>query len=471
MNKIIFVQREMEDRLGAMILSAYLKSHGFDTEIVIESRKKIKEVISKKPDFIGISVMTPSVDWALNICKVLKKNLPETLIILGGPHPTFYPQVIEEKDVDIICIGEGEKPLLEVMKNFDGTLESVANTPNLWIKNNGTITKNKPCSLLTVEELSNLPFCDRSHYINHPTLNKTPLRRFLTSRGCPFSCSYCFNSGYKKIYEKLGIMVRQRTVDSVIEELKELKKIGVQVVDFSDDQFLLSKDWTKEFCDKYKKEISIPFVINSIAKFIDNENVKELKRAGCWSVNFAIESGVEQIRRTIYGKPTSDEEIYRASEALNSNDMPFVTYNMIGLPDESLEDIFRTIEINQQIDTTYPWCSILQPYPGTKIADYVREKRNMKEDKFSYSYFQSGIIGDPVQIRIYENSQKLFAYLVKNKIGYEKFKKLVHDNSIVSRFYPLAFYWHYGQGIKRRYRYSWTGLFKYWLYSRNTNHG
>ena len=95
-----------------MILSAYLKSNGFDSEIIVEPKKNIRKIKAKKPDFIGISLMSPSVDWTLATCKFLKVHLPDSLVILGGPHPTFFPQVIEEDGVDIICVGEGEKPLL-----------------------------------------------------------------------------------------------------------------------------------------------------------------------------------------------------------------------------------------------------------------------------------------------------------------------------------------------------------------------
>ncbi len=469
MNKIIFVQRESEDRLGVMILTAYLKANGIDAEIIIDPYKRINVIKQLKPDFIGISLLSPSVDWTLSTCRFLKKHLPGVVTVLGGPHPTFFPNVVEQDGVDIVCVGEGEKPLLQMLQSYDGTFASIENTPNLWIKKNNTIKKKTLIPLLTKDELSELPFCDRRHYSQHPRLRNTPHRRVWTSRGCPYSCSYCFNSNYKEIYKGLGVMVRQRSVDSVINELKQLKTIGVEVLDFVDDHFLLSKKWIQDFCEQYRKHVGLPFVCNTTAQHIDTDMVIALKSAGCRSLNFAIESGVESIRKNIYNKNITDEHIYTAAEVLNTHGLPFLTYNMLGLPEETLEDMYRTVKINQQINTTYPWCSILQPYPGTEIAEHVmKSEGELSAQVFTYSYFQSSVIGEPKRRKMIRNAVKLFAHCVNGNVSYDEFVRMVQDVSIKSYLYPFIFYYHYGTGIKSRYGYSWHELFKFWLYSRSS---
>jgi len=265
------------------------------------------------------------------------------------------------------------------------------------------------------------------------------------------------------MYKDLGTMVRQRSVDSIIGELKEIKNFGAEVIDIVDDQFLLSKNWTFEFCEKYRKYINLPFKCNSAARQINKDIVVALKSAGCRCVDFAIECGVEKTRKEIFDKPITDEDIYNAADVLHSNNMPFLTYNMVGLPSETLEDIFQTVKINQKIKTPYPQCSILQPYPGTKIATHIGKGELQK--KFTYSFFQSSALGDSKRQRQISNAQKLFTYFVTHNIGYDKFACMVNSQSLVSRFYPLCFYWHYGQIIRKRYGYSWPALFKFWLYS------
>ena len=467
MNEIVFVQREKEDKLGPMILTAYLKSHGFDARIIINPYKNIAKIKDLKPDFIGISLLTPSLKWTIAVCQFLKEQLPQAKIILGGPHPTFFPQVIEEKDVDIICLGEGEKSLLKLLYSFDGTIKSIENIPNLWIKKGQSLIKSARLNpLLTEEELSQLPPSDRTHYDHYHVLKRNPNKKIWTSRGCPYSCSYCFNAKYKEIYKGLGKMVRQRSVESVISELKELKKFGWKCLEIVDDQFVISKDWIFEFSEKYAKEINLPFFCSSTANQITYEIVGALKKCGCRAMYFAIESGVEKTRKEIYNKKISDSEIYNAADALHSHDMPFLTFNMVGIPDESLEDIYATVRINQEIRTAYPWCSILQPYPSTKMAEIFKNNIDISSSP-SYSYFETSCINDPVKKRIFSNAQQLFAYMVKFNSSFEKFVKLVKNPPLkIDKFYPLIFYYFYGQGIKKRASIRWSILFRYWLYSK-----
>ncbi|RJQ45289.1 MAG: radical SAM protein [Nitrospiraceae bacterium] len=469
MNKIVFLQKEVEDKLGPMILTAYLKANGFDAEIIINPQRHIRELKKNPPAFIGMSLCSPSVNWVISTARYIRENLPGSKIVLGGPHPTFFPQIVEQPDIDIVCVGEGEKPLLQVLKNYDGSISSIKDVPNLWIKDGDTIIKNDVGQLLTEEELSQLPFADRSHYDAYPVLRNNPHKKVWTSRGCPFNCSYCFNHAYKKIYKGHGKIIRQRSVESVINEIKELKKYGWKTLEIIDDQFLLSKDWVREFCDKYTKEIARPFACISSAKQIDSEVVGMLKKAGCVIMYFAIESGVEKIRREIYNKPVTNNDIYRAADALHSHNVSFVTFNMVGLPDESLEDIYETVRINQSIKATYPVCSILQPYPGTHIAEIIR-KQTGKDfgNKFTYSYFQSSIIDDPDKRRLFNNAQKLFGYFVKSDVKYDKFVRLVkHPVLHIDRLYPLVFYWNFGRDIKDRYGIGWLSLLRYWLYSKS----
>ena len=223
-------------------------------------------------------------------------------------------------------------------------------------------------------------------------MRNNPHKKLWTARGCPFRCSYCFNSAYKELYKGLGKTVRQRTVGSVIDELRELKQFGWKCLEFVDDHFLLSEAWVYEFAERYAKEIGMPFSCFSAAKQVKPDVVKALKHAGCTTLCFAIESGVERIRREIYNKAITNEDIYKAADALHTHNMPFLTFNMIGLPDETMEDIYETIKLNTEIKTTYPWCSILQPYPGTPIAEYIKQQGYATLEKFTYSYFQESII-------------------------------------------------------------------------------
>ncbi len=468
MADIVFVQKEIEDKLGPMTLVAYLKSFGFDARIIIDPFKNIKAIKELKPKFIAISLCSASLEWALRACRFIKKELPGTLTVLGGPHPTYFPQVVEEPEVDIVCVGEGEKSMLRMVQQYDGTIESIKDVPNLWMIDGARIIKNPLAPLLTDEELSELPPCDRSHYADYPALRNNPHKKIWTSRGCPYQCSYCFNHAYNAMYQSLGKIVRRRRVDTVIAELKELKKYGWQCLEIVDDQFLLSSEWALEFCNKYANDIALPFSCFSTANVISRDIVDALKKAGCRVVSFGVESGVERIRREVYHKAITDAHIYRAADILRSAQMPFLTFNMVGLPDETLDDLYATVKMNQDIGTTYPWCSIICPYPGTKIADYMSLKGGIDiSKKFQYSYFQGSVIKDKAEREIFLNTQKLFSFLVRTKSSRDQFIRLVKDPSLgIEKLYSLMFYWHYGRDIRRRYGISFLTLFRYWLYSK-----
>jgi len=468
MNSIIFIQREIEEKLGGMVLTSYLRSLGYEARIVINPRKNIRLLKKLRPEVIGISLLTPSLKWALATARFIKAQLPDTLLILGGPHPTFCPEVVREPGVDAICVGEGEKFLRMLMERYDGTLSSIREVPNIRLKDGDAIIRNPVSSLLSAEELSELPPADRRLYQDYPALKKSPVKSIWTSRGCPYGCSYCFNALYNRIYHGQGLIFRQRSVESVIKELKELKQYGWKGLNIVDDQFLCRREWVEEFCARYKKEIVLPFQCLGTATQIEPSLVAILKRAGCEVVYFGIESGVEEIRLKRYNKPVRDDDIYRAAEALHLHGMPFLTYNMIGLPDETIDDIYQTVKINQEIETTYPWCSILQPYPGTAIAEEMTIRRcDQDAGSFPYSYFQESVIDDPIKSELFFNAQKLFPYLVLKKVSYDKFVRMVRRRASFARLlYPPVFYWFFGKGLRDRYDLSWLAMFRYWIYSK-----
>jgi len=468
MNSIIFIQREIEEKLGVMVLTAYLRSRGYDARIVINPRKNIRLLKKLRPEIIGISLLTPSLKWALAAARFIKAQLPDTLLILGGPHPTFRPEVVRESGVDAICIGEGEKSLGLLMERYDGSLSSIRDVPNIRVKDGDSVTKTPVSSLLSADELSELPPADRTLYQDYPALRKSPVKSVWTSRGCPYACSYCFNAFYNRIYHGQGVIFRQRSVNSVIEELKELKQYGWKGLNIVDDQFLCRREWVEEFCCRYEKEIMLPFQCLATATQIKPALVSLLKRAGCEVIYFGIESGVEEIRMKRYNKPVRDDDIYYAAEALHLHGMPFLTYNMVGLPDETIDDIYRTVRINQEIETTYPWCSILQPYPGTALAEEMTIKRRDQDaGSFPYSYFQESVINDPIKRELFFNAQKLFPYLVRKKVDYDKFVRLVKRPARSARLlYPPVFYWFFGKGVRERYNLSWSAMFRYWIYSK-----
>ncbi|MBI5375796.1 MAG: B12-binding domain-containing radical SAM protein [Candidatus Schekmanbacteria bacterium] len=413
MARIAFLQNFWYEFLGTMYISALLKDRGHTCEVFIESgEKNFTESITRfKPDLIGFYTTTGTHGWALSRASKLKK-LTGSRVILGGPHPTFFPEVIENEAVDIICMGEGEYAMIELAERLDSG-KSFADIQNLHVKSNGAITRNDLRPL--IDDLDTLPPPDRALYDKYPSLQDN--LSVFTGRGCPFDCSFCFNRPYIKLYKDKGKPIRRHSPRWVIEELKRIIRLyKTKFIRFDDEVFILNNKWLTEFLPIYKKEIGLPFTCLLHVKLVTPEVVELLKESGCQMAYFGIESGNEEIRNVALRKGIKEEEMMRSAELLNKAGIKIGTYNMLGLPGETVDKAFETVHINQRIGVEYPWCSLYQPYPGTDLENYCREKGLLGEDyscdSISASFFKRSVVENKEKKEL-ERLQKLFHIAVQ----------------------------------------------------------
>jgi radical SAM superfamily enzyme YgiQ (UPF0313 family) len=383
MAKIAFVQEEQRARFGIMILSAVLKEVGHKCEVFIDEKSEdiISDITEYKPDIISFSTMTPGITFALNLARKIRTKTGAT-IIMGGPHPTFYPEVIEEDCLDIICIGEGEYALRDLADSIDAKSDYTG-IQNLWVKQNGTIHKNELRDLI---DLNQLPPYDRDiYYAKFPDLQNAPTKQIFTTRGCPFNCTYCFNNSFKKLYRDKGPYVRYQSVERVIAEIGSIEtKYGMEWLQIIGDTINTDKKWFVAFLTAYKQKFKTPFLLNVRIDLIDEDMVRLMKEAKCDRVDYAIESGDEWIRKNILKRNMSNETIIENGKLFNKYRIRVHTSNIIGVPHETIETVFRTIEVNRKVNPEHANCFILQPYPKTEINEYAR-KNGFLDDTYDYS--------------------------------------------------------------------------------------
>lgn len=377
--KVAWLQNTWTENLGSAWISAVLKSKGHASEFFIEQRGWLKALKQYGPELIAFSCTTGIHCWALETAKRLKKEGLEGIpFLMGGPHPTFYPEVIYEEGIDLICRGEGEEAEVELVEAL-AAKSDITKISNLWVKRNGRILKNDLRPLIA--DLNCLPNPDRSYCDKYSLLKHYPYKSVITGRGCPYGCSFCFNAELRSYYQGKGKYLRRRSVGKVIEEIAELKeRYGLGSVRFVDDIFTLNKDWLREFASLYRREIGLPFTCNVKPELMDGEVAGLLRESGCRLALFGIESGSERIRSEILNKNLSDQEIISCASLLRENGIRFATFNIIGSPGETLSDARATVEINQRIQTRYPWCSLMQFYPGTKIYQIARDQGALEEE-------------------------------------------------------------------------------------------
>ena len=361
---------------GIAYLSGYLKQHGYKTDLVDFTwtnniNSCIKKIRQSKPDIIGFTSTTMDFDFCVKVANEIKNNF-DIPIVFGGVHPTTAPEeTINKKSIDIVCIGEGELALTELLDRMEKG-EAVELIRNFWFKKEGQIIRNPMRPL--IENLDVLS-CDRELFDYKKYLKaRGYIIDIYSGRGCPYKCAYCINHALQKLYDGKGRYVRLRSIKNLIQEIQELqKKYNVKAIAFPDDTFTYNKRWLKEFCTEYAKNIKLPFSCNGRVENIDSELCKTLKDAGCNSIMFGVESGSEKIRREILRRPISDGMIISAFKNTKNAGIRTFSYNMVGIPCETAEDIKKTIELNKKIEPDEVQCTIFYPFPGTDLLYLCEE--------------------------------------------------------------------------------------------------
>lgn len=371
MAEILFIQSLPYEYPGTTSIAAVLKQHGHTVNLLIAPHPRQVDSALKPEQIVAFSVMTGMHHWAIATAERIKAK-DKSFIIMGGPHPTYYPEIIENQYIDAICRGEGEYALLELAGAKDEKTD-ISRIKNLWLKVDGILHKNEPRPL--IDNLDLLPDPDREvYYKKYKFIRNNSHKSFLAGRGCPFDCSFCFNRQLRELYQNKGSFVRLRSPERVVKEIEDVaKRYNLKKVFFHDDTFILDRKWLDKFLDLYEKRLKIPFYCNGRADTITPEIAKKLKMANCVTVSFAVESGNERIRKEILKKFISNAKLRDAAKTLKENGIKLVTYNIVGIPGETIDDAWETVRINIEMGVDYPRCSLLTPYPGIDITDYARK--------------------------------------------------------------------------------------------------
>lgn len=388
MAKVLFAQEIYFPFQSIARLSAYLKKAGHAVDLVIGEGKEIVEHIKKsKPDLIAFSVLTPYRNHMLASAAAIKQAGIKIPIIAGGYDITFLPRILECSDLDIICRGEGEKPLTELCDRIDAKEERL-DIQNLWIKQDGKIYKNNMRVWTT--NMDDLTFDDRDLYLNYDSYFKIiPFTQVLAGRGCPYHCSYCFNDGYRKIYKSEGSTgyCNLRSVDNVMQELLILKnKYKARYIFFNDSTLAYNKKWLFEFLERYKEEIRIPFSLNAVITEITEDVGKAIKGNGyCELVRFGMETGNEEFRIKVLRKKIANKQLIEGTNILKKYNIRYSISMMLGLPGETLDLAQETITMAKKISArnSVHAVNIFKPFPGLDITGYGIQLGQYKKEDIS----------------------------------------------------------------------------------------
>ena len=390
MNKdvlLISLQEDL-DVIGLRSLHYQLLKHGFASHILFIPRfpsaamsDAVYNIIDKlSPLFIGISLMSIEYDRAMQLTHVLKTYYPSIPILWGGIHPTIAPETCLDY-ADFICIGEGESFIVDfanAVANGSGP-EALG---SLVFRRTGQVVQNPLYPL--VADLSAIPACEhvpRDSYVLHKgTITPLNIRTFrkyarysgttysiMSSRGCPFSCTYCCNNALAKIYGSKK--VRFREFSSVIDELRMAitQYPFIEYINFQDDCFLLRSDEEIErFCHLYKQEIKRPFIARSIPTFITERKIALMKSAGLAWISLGLQSGSDHVCHEIYKRRSGKQDFLKAARAIKNQDLAAFYDVILDNPFETDEDRIDTVlTLMETPKPFYTQYFSLSLYPGT----------------------------------------------------------------------------------------------------------
>jgi anaerobic magnesium-protoporphyrin IX monomethyl ester cyclase len=361
--KVLLMSLYSSDAIGIRYISSFLKQAGVDVHLCFFKEKYLEAdtmtlptereyslILTKcdewRPDIIGLSLRSSFFRIATEITRRIQTSL-HIPIIWGGTHPNIAPEDCIQV-ADMICMGWGERPMLDLVGCM-AKGEDPSAILNLWIRNKGKIVRNPVRALR--ENLDEFPFPDYGHegksLIEDDKITESDpaLKLFnlniMASRGCPYRCTYCCNSLFIDIHKNKGPLVRQRSVENVLQEIETLRSKFPKLarIDFIDEVFAWKKEWVREFAPKYKARVGLPFQCAQHPNMVNSEVITMLKDAGLERVEVGIQSGCERIRGGVFGRPVSDDALLKTAQIIRRHKIvPF--YDLIvANPFEKEEDL------------------------------------------------------------------------------------------------------------------------------------
>ncbi len=379
---------------GLSMISGVLRAAGHETELIHVNEKLfdvpteaelVARVRAYDPGVVGFSIMSQQYPWSVRMARALREALPELPLVAGGVHCTMVPDaVVADGAFDVVAVGEAELAFRELVDRLERS-EDLTSVPNMRFAARSRFNSNLTPLCNKVGPFPDLQTIAPNHYelYDMPRIiaSRNGWLGVLTSRGCPYKCTYCFNKEIVDRYVEDGAAARPKeylrhySVERVIAELVGLKTHHPELTTllFDDDLFTLDRAYVAEFCAAYKASgLDLPFIINMHVQVFDEAMAFQLRDAGCFMVKFGLESGSPRVRKEILWRTMSNDTIARAAEISHRHNLHTSAFIMFGLPTETREEIMESLRLCARAELgRFRW-AIFFPFPGTagaKIAE------------------------------------------------------------------------------------------------------
>lgn len=437
---------------GLAYLASVLLQNGAQVSVVSSDAEQldvdgtISKILTLSPDIMGISVSTPTANNSLKIIESIKRCKSNIRILVGGPHPTLFPEEFLNKSVDFVIRGEGEKTLAELYLHFNEKI-SLGGIRGLSYTKNGQYIHNPAREL--IEDLDTLPF---------PSWELFPIKRYksdftkkklslpvVSSRGCAQRCTFC----YKGIF---GDTYRAKSVKRVVEEIVYLKdKFNIEEFAIVDDNFALKPERAIEVCNLIiSRKVNLPWTLPAgiRASAATEEFLEKLKDAGCYRAAMGIESGNQQILNSVK-KGITLEQVRKAVKLFRKVGIKLVGDFMIGNLEETEETINQTINFAVELSPDYAQFTKAIPYPGTAMYNQLKkENRIITSNWDDYDYFlksnptfvHKNLSSEKIDDKIREAYKRFYyrpKYILKHLTEINSYRDIVNLVKNVFNFFKI----------------------------------
>lgn len=390
--------------LGIMFLASIVRDMGhevkiYDAYVLQANLKKTVEYIKEfNPDIIGITAATPNSMNANKLAEEVKKVNQKVIVILGGPHPTVVPEeCMKNPNFDFILLGEGEVTIKELI-NAILEKKDLHQIDGIGFRNKGKTVITPRRELIADLNSLPMPAYDLIEIDKYwcPQVDEFPFTTMMTSRGCPYQCIFC---GVQAIF---GHKYRFMSPENVVKQIEELqRKYGIKSIIFKDSEFALEKDRIEKICDLLiEKDIRVKWLCNGRINNMTKELLDKMKKAGCFSITYGVESGSERILKVLK-KNITLEQARKTVQLTKEAGIECVANFIIGNPSETKEDIEKTINFAIELDPDYAPFSNLVPYPGTEIYDMAL-KNNWIIDEDLGTYKNDSVVMNATELKTEE---------------------------------------------------------------------
>ena len=356
---------------GALYVAASARDSGHDVKVVIANNDDIDFYITKyQPQVVGFSCVTSTYPITRDMIIHLKKAHPQIKTIIGGHHATFmYREVISESGVDYVCRGEGEEVFPKLLSELEAG-DYCPQIEGIVYRKDGEFFNDSQIALL--DDIENLPKIEMD--LVDDNFSFSP--KIVSSRGCPFKCSFCSISAF------YGGRYRQRSVDAVIEDIKRYVSWGFDTFWFHDDNLTVDTKWVNAFCDRLRSEnLKISYnCMSRVDSIVNNpEMIANMADTGCKLFSIGIESGIEEVLKRMH-KKINTVQIKQAIKILNNLNISHNWYMILGSADEfdTPQYIKQNIRFFSSLPLGYVLISVITPLPGTELFTRLQSESRIR---------------------------------------------------------------------------------------------